>query len=84
MTRFWPHGLPIAVEVDAQLTPVALTWERVTHPVEHVYRRWRDDVLWWRGRTWREYFVLRTHTGLLVLLYHDMLRDDWRLQRLYD
>ena len=39
---------------------------------------------WWRRRVWREYFTLTTHTGLLVLIYHDVRDDSWRLQRVYD
>jgi hypothetical protein len=85
MTRFWPAGAPIVVtETDDLATPRVFRWERATHRVEHIYRRWRDDLLWWRERIWREYFLLRTRSGLLVLIYHDIRSGEWRLQRLYD
>jgi len=33
---------------------------------------------------WREYFKLTTQTGLLVVIYLDLLNGKWYLQRLYD
>ncbi len=39
---------------------------------------------WWRVRIWREYFKLTTGTGLLVVIYRDLLSGAWYLQRLYD
>ena len=46
--------------------------------------RWRVDGEWWRGRIWRDYFRLTTATGLRVVIYHDLLTDEWCLQRLLD
>jgi hypothetical protein len=34
--------------------------------------------------THRDYFKLTTTTGLLVIIYHDLIHDAWFLQRLYD
>ena len=84
MTRFWPHGVPITVMTNDHATPLAVTWDGARHLVDIVERRWRDDLLWWRTRIWREYFVLRTQSGLLIMIYHDIVSDTWRLQRLYD
>jgi hypothetical protein len=42
------------------------------------------DQSWWRRRVCREYFLLRTESGLLVIVYRDVLRGEWYLQRLYD
>jgi hypothetical protein len=42
------------------------------------------DTGWWRLRVWREYFKLETDTGLLVIIYRNLLTDDWYFQRLYD
>jgi hypothetical protein len=84
MTRFWPAGLPITVEMDALAAPTAFTWQGATHTVEQITKRWRVDQNWWKGRVCREYFLLRTASGLLVIVYRDVLRGDWYLQRLYD
>lgn len=84
MTRLWPQGEPIAVASDAAQTPLTFTWQGRTHRVQGIAKRWRVDVDWWRGWVWREYFKLTTHTGLLVVLYRDLLTGRWYLQRLYD
>ena len=84
MSRFWPAGLPVQVRCDALATPTSLTLGRVRHPVRQVLERWRVDEGWWRKRAWREYFKLLTDSGLLVVIYHDIARQEWRLQRIYD
>ena len=84
MTRLWSQGELIAVVSDATQAPRAFTWRGRTHPVQGIAKRWRVDVDWWRGRVWREYFKLATRTGLLVIVYRDLLTGDWYLQRLYD
>jgi hypothetical protein len=84
MTRFWPTGVPITVAADALAGPRAFTWDSATHSVERIFKRWRVDQQWWRERVCREYFLVRTHTGLLVMLYRDVLGGAWYLQRLYD
>lgn len=84
MTHLWPEGEPIQVVSDAAQTPRSFNWRERTHPVQQIAKRWRVDVDWWRGRVWREYFKLTTHTGLLVVIYRDVLTQRWYLQRLYD
>ena len=84
MSRFWPDGLPIMVRCDTLAAPQAFTWEGYHHTVTALVERWRVDESWWRRRVWREYFTLTTHSGLLVLIYHDVRNDTWRLQRVYD
>jgi hypothetical protein len=84
MSRFWPDGVPIVVTCDALATPTELVWQGHSHMVAQVVERWRVDESWWRRRVWREYFQLITHSGLLVLIYHDVRAAEWRLQRLYD
>lgn len=84
MTHLWPEGEPIQVASDASQAPQTFAWRGQAHRVERVAKRWRVDVDWWRGRVWREYFKLTTHTGLLVVIYRDVLTNRWYLQRLYD
>ncbi len=84
MSRFWSDGIPIEVTVDALATPAAFAWRGRYHTVDRVIERWRVDEGWWKRRAWREYFQLVTHSGLLVLIYHDVRIDQWRLQRVYD
>ncbi|MGD2077251.1 MAG: hypothetical protein PVH18_02650 [Chloroflexota bacterium] len=90
MTRLWPVGLPINMtdangDSDAGHTrPTSFVWQGQTHRVVKITREWRVDIDWWRGRVWRAYFKLSTHSGLLVIIYQDLLSGEWYLQRLYD
>ena len=84
MTRLWAAGTRIAVLADVAGLPQGFTWEARSHTVQLVLDRWRVDVEWWRWRAWREYFRLATRTGLLVVVYHDLVEDRWYLQRVYD
>ena len=84
MTLLWTPGDPLRDVVGTEGLPQRLIWRGRTHPVEHIDRRWRVDNEWWRQRVWRDYFQLSTTTGLLIVVYHDLLADRWYLQRLYD
>ena len=84
MTYLWPNGQPISVETDQPGIPRRFTWRGRIHPVQGIANRWRVDEDWWRGRIWREYFKLYTRTGLLVMVYRDLMSGQWYLQRLYD
>jgi hypothetical protein len=84
MTRFWSNGQPIKVFAPDPEAPQRSIWDRRSHEVDAIAAKWRVDVEWWRARIWRDYFKLTTRDGLLVELYHDLMTDEWRLQRLYD
>jgi hypothetical protein len=88
MTRLWPVGLAISVtgagDGAGRSRPASFTWQNKTHRVDEITREWRVDIDWWRGRVWRDYFKLSTDTGLLVIIYRDLVSGEWYLQRLYD
>ncbi len=84
MTYLWPQGTPLTVRFEADWTPRQFIWQDRAHPVQAVINRWRVDQAWWGRRIWREYFKLTTRTGLLVIIYRDLLTGQWYLQRLYD
>ncbi|MDH3673921.1 MAG: hypothetical protein OES12_00390 [Anaerolineae bacterium] len=84
MTRLWSTGTSISVQSDALMTPLTFTWQGQTHRVHKIAKRWRVDQDWWQQRIWREYFKLTTRTGLLVIIYRNLLTGNWYLQRLYD
>lgn len=84
MTRLWPSGQPVDVEVDAQGRPAGFFWRGRRHPVGEIVRDWRVDFGWWRQQQWRAYYKLRTESGLLVVLYQDLVSGRWYVQRLYD
>lgn len=84
MTRLWPDGSPIRVTTDDGGRPLRFAWRGQTHDVDTVTREWRVRTDWWRTAAWRAYFKLATTSGLLVIIYHDLGRGEWYLQRLYD
>lgn len=85
MTRLWPEGVAIGVDVAQPGTmPTRFSWQGQTHQVEAIARQWRVRVDWWRQPTWRAYYKLTTTSGLLVVIYQELPDGDWFLQRLYD
>ena len=85
MTAYiWREGVPIEVEYTGQGEPVAFTWSGQTHQVDMLIRQWRIDQGWWQKRQWRAYFRLSTTSGLLLILYQDLLTGEWFLQGVYD
>lgn len=83
MTHFWRDGLAVAVECAPDGAPIVVHWHG-SHRVDRIVERWRLDHGWWRGRVWRDYWLVATHGGLLLVLFQDYLRPGWFVQRLYD
>lgn len=91
VTRLWPEGEPVEVW-SGEKTPAGFAWRGVRHRVTGDCNRWRIHTCWWRSARegengqaiWREYVKVTTHTGLLCLLYHDLLGGGWFLARVYD
>ncbi|MDX1415518.1 MAG: hypothetical protein R3293_15090 [Candidatus Promineifilaceae bacterium] len=84
MTRLWSDGDPVQVWGKDNEAPEKLKWCGQLHPVAEVTRRWRVRTDWWHTPIWRDYFKLTTETGLLLIIYHDLLGGQWYVQRLYD
>lgn len=97
MTRFWPKGQLIDVTTGANSKleqenhglaagelPSQFRWLLIDHRVEEIVEVWRVDIDWWQTRKWRTYFRLATNTGLLVVIFQDLIEKDWYLQRIYD
>jgi hypothetical protein len=80
----WTAGDPIIAHTDRTARLVAFRWNDRDHQVETIVARWRVDIRWWRRRVWRDYFEMTTYSGLMVVVYHDLISDRWFLQRLYD
>ena len=85
MTHFWPDAEPLETW-GAEDTPAGFAWQGASHRIDRVCSRWRVHTRWWEPgqAVWREYSKVTTDTGLLCLLYHDLLHDGWFLARLYD
>jgi hypothetical protein len=85
MTRLWPEGEAVEIRGPEE-KPAAFIWRGVPHRVEEVWNRWRVHTRWWepQGLVWREYLKVTTDTGLLCLLFLDLLAGEWFLARVYD
>ncbi len=84
MTRLWPDGVLVQDVQQSEGRPQRLVWQGRSHRVEEITRRWRVQSDWWREPLWRDYFKLTTDSGLLLILYHDLLSEEWYIQRIYD
>jgi hypothetical protein len=84
MTRLWRKHQSISVLLNDRDEPAAFTWRGRHHRTEQITRQWRTDIDWWRVRVWRSNFKLCTDTGLLAIIYQDLLTGEWFLNRLYD
>jgi len=86
MTRLWSQGKPVEVVVGADATLRAFRCFGRRWEVVEVCNRWRVREGWWQeeGECWREYHKLLTRKDLLCLLFHDLHRGGWFLERVYD
>jgi len=74
LTRLWPEGEPVETW-GGEETPAGFAWQGAPHQVVETCNCWRVHTRWWEpGETvWREYVKVTTDTGLLCLLYRDLL-----------
>ena len=86
MSRLWPTGEPISIQTDDSGRPLRFTWRSRTYPLVQIQQRWQVDTDWWsgEGRLWRDYLAVTTTTGLLCVIYQDLLTEEWFLSKLYD
>lgn len=86
MTRLWENGVAVDVVRDGWNRPLNFVWQGRLHRIETIRQAWTVDSDWWseEGRVWRDYFALTTSGGLLCVVYHDWLADEWRLAKVYD
>ncbi len=46
--------------------------------------RWKVETEWWNRLVVREYWKVLLGSTLLCELYHDLDRDQWFIERIYD
>lgn len=83
MTYLWTPAIPIFVRMENDL-PITFKWRQQSHRVVMITDHWRVDVEWWRVHIWRDYYRLITDKGYLMVIYQDLLDDNWFVQQLYD
>jgi len=85
VTRLWPEGE--AVETwGEEGAPDGFFWQGRRHHIKDTHNCWRVHTRWWEPEeaVWREYLKVTTGTGLLCLLYRDLIAGGWFLARVYD
>jgi hypothetical protein len=75
---------PAAIEVtlSADGTPCFITG-LFSGSVDSI-ARWKVETEWWDEPVIREYWKALLNSNLLCELYHDLSRDEWFLERVYD
>jgi hypothetical protein len=83
MSYLWLPAQPIEIHLQNEKL-YAFQWKGRSHHIVWLAKQWRTDWGWWRLRVWRHYYKLLTDTGLLVLVYQDLVDGNWYLQQVYD
>lgn len=84
MTRLWENRQPIEVTVDESGCPVSFKWNGTAYPITRVANTWIVDTGWWLRRIWRKHYKVATRSGMLAIIYHDLVTGKWYLQQIYD
>jgi hypothetical protein len=84
MGKLFQQPVLLEVEEGVQYKPIAFLYEGRRERVGETLKRWRITQGWWKRAIEREYFQIRTETGIVCELYRDLLTGAWYLQRIYD
>lgn len=73
---------PVTVTLNADGTPafIAGTWSGAVDPIA----RWRIETEWWNQAVVRDYWKVVLNSNYLCELFHDLARDEWFIERVYD
>ena len=82
MTRLLSPPTPIDVRLADDGTPSAISgpFNGSIDPIV----RWKVETKWWHDPVVREYWKALLNGSLLCELYHDLRRDQWFVERIYD
>ena len=83
MTPFWPDGQRIEVRCE-QERPLSFHWGRGENGIRDLSEHWRVRTAWWEMEIWCNYWEVTTNTGLLAVIYQDLLSNGWYLERIYE
>jgi hypothetical protein len=80
--RLRPLGLaaPLQGVADRNGEPIRFRNRGAVQEICQCMECWRVDDEWWRDPISRIYFQVVLGTGQSVILYHDLVRDQWFLQ----
>ncbi|SVC69991.1 uncharacterized protein METZ01_LOCUS322845, partial [marine metagenome] len=68
---------PIRVRTNDEGFPAELERRGKRSCVVAIRERWKIDDEWWRDRISREYFALVLDNGQLIILFRDLVDNEW-------
>jgi hypothetical protein len=82
MTRLLSPPACIEVRLADDGTPsfISGAFTGSIHPIA----RWKVEARWWSDPVIREYWKAVLNNSLLCEIYHDLRRDQWFVERVYD
>jgi hypothetical protein len=82
VTRLLSPPAPVEVTLSDDGTPIFITGE-FSGSIDPI-ARWKVETEWWTELVTREYWKALLNSSLLCELYHDLSRDEWFVERVYD
>jgi hypothetical protein len=82
VTRLLSPPTAVQVLLGPGGTPAYISgaWSGSVDPIA----RWKVETEWWQQAVIREYWKVLLNSSLLCELYHDLTRDEWFVERVYD
>jgi hypothetical protein len=82
VTRLLSPPAVVEVTLSAEGTPCFITGE-LSGAIDPI-ARWKVETEWWDEPVIREYWKALLNSNLLCELFHDLSRDEWFVERVYD
>ena len=82
MTRLLVPAAAVELTLAIDGTPAFITG--ALHGAIDPIARWKVETEWWNRAVVREYWKVVVGSELLCELYHDLDRDQWFVERIYD
>ena len=84
MSRQLEKAEEIEVKTNIAGVPVNLTRKGHREKVAAIYEHWRLADEWWGKEVERDYFRVRTSTGIVLDIYRDSKANRWYTDRIHD
>jgi hypothetical protein len=75
-----PAAVEVTLNPDGTPGAIAGAFSGSIHPIA----RWKVETEWWNQPFVREYWKAVLNNDVLCELFHDLNRDEWFVERVYD
>jgi hypothetical protein len=82
VTRLLSPPATVELTLAADGTPAFISG--ALHGAIDPITRWKVETEWWNRAVVREYWKVLVGSEVLCDLYHDLDRDQWFVERIYD